>query len=133
MERIRTDRATLVKFGYTMGTAFLVIAALIMLRHRHDPTAFQVLSVAFFCAGLLLPALLKPVYIVWMRFAFVLAFINTRLLLALMFYGIFTPAALLLKLMGKDFLDRKFPGNKPTYWIAKPEAPVQRGEYEHQF
>ena len=37
-------------------------------------------------------AVLRPIYVGWMKFAFVLGWINTRLILGLFFYLILTPS-----------------------------------------
>ena len=47
--------------------------------------------------ALVLPMALKPVYKVWMRFGMVMGWINTRLILGIIFYTMFTPVALVLK------------------------------------
>lgn len=71
--------------------------------------------------GLLHPASLKPIYIVWMKFALVLGWINTRIILGLCFYVIFFPTSLLLKLFGFDPLRRKFDPKATSYRVnSKP-------------
>jgi len=89
--KISYDKKTLRKFGQMTGIVFLIITALFFLRHKHAavPTAF--------IAGVLLvsayarPSALRPVYAVWMKAAFILGWINTRVILVLLFYLVFTP------------------------------------------
>lgn len=76
---------------------------------------------------------LKPVYIIWMRFVFVLGWISARLLLLVVFYLVFTPTALIIRLFGKDLLDMKIDKNRPSYWHKKESKAFSRPDYERQF
>ena len=79
------------------------------------------------------PVSLKPVYIFWMRLAFILAWINTRLILSILFYLIFTPIGIGMRLFGGDLLDKKIDKNKESYWIKKEKAAFKQSDYERQF
>ena len=46
----------------------------------------------------------------------------TRILLVLLFHGMFTPLALLFRLIGRDALTRRRRPDRPSYWIPKPGA-----------
>ncbi|MCX5713524.1 MAG: SxtJ family membrane protein [Candidatus Omnitrophica bacterium] len=129
MEKLDLSKKGLKKFGITMGIAFLVIALLILIRHRHNPCPFFIVSALFFVLGVIFPSFLRPVYIFWMRLAYVLGWINTRLLLLAMFYLIFSPVGLFLRLMRIDPLKRAIDKEKDTYWIKKED----RVDYERQF
>ncbi len=129
----RTDIKSLRKYGVTMGVVLAVIGAVVLLKHRHNPAYFFIPSAAFLLAGLAAPVILKPVYIVWMRLALILGWINTRVLLALIFYLIFTPVGLLMHLFKADPLDLKFEHGKKGYWRVKENSPVDPRCYERQF
>lgn len=58
--------------------------------------------------GFAAPGTLNPVYRGWMKFAEVLAWINTRLLLGVVFYAMITPIGFLVRLFGHDAMERKF-------------------------
>jgi hypothetical protein len=74
--------------------------------------------------ALLLPASLGPVYRVWMRFADVLGWINTRIILGLVFFAVFFPIGLIMRLFN-DPMRRKMDQAIDTYRITstppKPE------------
>ena len=61
------------------------------------------------------------IYKGWMAFAKVLAFVNTRILLTLFFVVVIGPIAVFLKLIGKDFLERKI-GTQGSYWKLRESA-----------
>ena len=81
--------------------------------------------------GLIHPSSLKPVYIGWMRFASVLAFINTRIILGLIFFLIFLPMALTIRLFGSDAMHRKFDPNRSSYRNSSAER--KREDMEKPF
>jgi predicted membrane protein len=67
--------------------------------------------------GLLAPVSLRPVYIVWMKFALLLGRVTTPVILGVVFVTLFFPAALIFRMLGKDPMNRKFDKSKRTYRI----------------
>ena len=67
--------------------------------------------------ALLLPATLKPVYRLWMAFGHVAGWINSRIILAILFYLVIFPFGLLLRLVRKDPMARKFNRRASTYRV----------------
>ena len=56
--------------------------------------------------GLLWPRVIRPVYVGWMVLAFPIGWTVSQAMLAVMFYGLFTPIGLLFRLIGRDPLHR---------------------------
>lgn len=54
----------------------------------------------------------------WMTFARAIGWFNTRLMLIIIYFIVLAIPALLLKIIRKDLLDRKFSA-RSTYWIEK--------------
>lgn len=133
MEKLNLDRDNLKKFGIIMATVFLAIGLFLSLRHKHNPLPIYSVSLIFFMFSFVMPGFLKPVYILWMRLAFILSWINTRLLLSLIFYLIFTPIGLALKIFRVDLLDRKLDRCKESYWRKEEERDFKPSSYERQF
>lgn len=133
MDKIKTDKATLKKFGLTMAVCFAVITLIIFFRHKHSTAPTSAIALSFLLLGMGLPLSLKYVYIAWMRLAFILGWVNTRLLLCLIFYIIFSPVGLLMRLLRIDLLERKF--NRPcdSYWKPKEHKQFAPADYERQF
>jgi hypothetical protein len=61
----------------------------------------------------------------------ILGWVNTRILLGLVFYGLITPMGILFRLMGKDVMRRAFAQDSPTYRVIKQPRP--RGHMKFQF
>ena len=57
----------------------------------------------------------------------------TPVVLGLVFYLVFVPAGIMIRLMRKDILDRKFNINADSYWKAKEAAQDDLGRYERQY
>ena len=78
-------------------------------------------------AGVALSAGLRPrwfrgYYRFSTRLGFGVAKIVGHAVLGIFFFLILTPLGLLLRLLGKDLLQVKRPGNTATYWSAKKES-----------
>lgn len=91
-----------------------------------------------FISGVLLlslafsPLILKPVFNVWLRIAHVIGRVNTHILLFLIFVFIFMPVGLLMRLFGKDPMQRKI--KEETYWEPYEVAGIKdKSRYERQF
>lgn len=133
MDKLSYTRESLRKFGITMAAAFTVISLLIFLKHRHSAFPTGIISLVFLIFALALPQGLKPVYIFWMRLAVILSWINTRLILTVMFYLIFTPIGLCMRIFAADLLDKKISKGKDSYWIKKEAGEFDPKTYERQF
>jgi len=131
MENLNLEKSALSKFGMTMSVAFLIISGLFLFRGKHAVAVFALIfACLFFASRLFLPKSLKPVYIIWMHFAFILAWINTRIILIIMFYVILTPIGLFMRLFRKDLLERK--RRLQTYWKNK-DSTFNPLNYERRF
>jgi len=132
MEKLKTDKTALRKFGLTLAIAFLLISGLFFLRHKYDAAVYSLaISFLFVIMRLAPVVLLKPVYIAWMRFAAILGWINTRVILVILFYLIITPLGFLMRLFRVDLLERK--NSADTYWKKKEKAGLNRLDYERRF
>jgi hypothetical protein len=65
----------------------------------------------------------RVAYGYWMRFARALGRANALLLLTIVYIVLIGPAAIVLKIFGKDLLDRKA-GNGSTLWFEKAQEPL---------
>jgi len=83
--------------------------------------------------GMFARGALRPLYEGWMKLASGLAWLNTRLVLGVFFYLIFTPIGLVLRLSGKDLLNTKLDRQLPTYWIRRNNVPFDTGRYRRLF
>lgn len=126
-------RRTLRRFGLTVGTAFVVLGGISRLR-GHGPVGLGLLAVGaiLLVLAVILPQALRPIEKAWMGVAMVLSWINTRIILSVLFAVAFTPIGLVRRMLG-DPLDRKFRDGRSTYWLPHERKPAGRVTYERQF
>ena len=82
--------------------------------------------------GLVVPQAVRPLYVAWMVVVFPLGWTVSRVLLALLFYGLFTPIGLVFRMMGRDKLQRRFHADRDSYWAPKIQ-PTDVRSYLRQF
>lgn len=82
-----------------------------------------------FCGwGLVAPKTLAPVHSAWMRLAHVLGWINTCLMMSLVFYLLILPTGLVMRLLGRDPMKRGFDANVQSYRVESKPAPLENLE-----
>ena len=81
--------------------------------------------------GLAVPRAISPVYQGWMVIAFPIGWTVSKLVLGAMLYLMFTPVALVFRLIGRDALKLRR-RDSASYWEPKPGAKSGE-EYLRQF
>ena len=124
------DRQELRKFGFVFATGLVLIFGLFFPWVLEKPSPYWPWIVAAVFAGsaLILPQILKPVFLLWMKIGHVLGWINTRIILGVVFFIIFAPVALLMHLFGKDPMHRRLDKTASTYRINSEKLPRERME-----
>jgi len=115
--RIDATRPRLRKFGFLFGGIFLLIFVWNWYHAKPGLLLWGLTASVFFGVALLLPRILKVIYIPWMILANGIGFIVTHVLLAALFYIIITPLGLIKSLFGKDALNRGW--SAESYWIER--------------
>lgn len=69
----------------------------------------------------------------WMKFAHAVGWFNTRVLLTLVYFTIIAVPALVLKLIRKDLLNRRWDKQGSTYWREKESITHSVENAKHQF
>jgi hypothetical protein len=120
-------------------TALIVAGVLLSLAawnyHRGRMTVVAITGgagAALVVAGLLVPPLARAFHTFWMRVATLLGWVNSRILLGLMFYGVFTPYKLVGRLVGRDPLRRRGRA-QASYWIPRKATRQTREQFERTF
>jgi hypothetical protein len=68
----------------------------------------------------------------WMFLAGVLGYINSRILLSIMFYGVIMPYGWVMRLFGRNTMNRRGP-RAETYWIPRKRTRQTPAQFERQF
>ena len=124
------DKQELRKFGFIFATGLVLIFGLFFpwLLEKASPSWPWIVAAVFAGSALILPQILKPVFIAWMKIGHVLGWINTRIILGVVFFIIFAPVALLMRLFGNDPMHRRLDAAAKTYRINSEKLPRERME-----
>lgn len=100
----------------------------------HNATAAMVIgtmAVAIGVPGLIFPRMLKPVFVGWMILVFPIGWLVSRIILMVLYFGVFAPVGCVLRMMGHDPLRLKKP-DAESYWEEKTQQTSLR-RYLKQF
>jgi hypothetical protein len=117
--------AQLREFGFVLAGGLTLIFGILgpWLRHHPAPLWLWLLNSVLVILALLAPRSLDPLERLWMRLGLGLGAINSRILLTLMFYGIFTPMGVLMRARGHDPLRRRLDPAVASYRLPSPVRP----------
>jgi hypothetical protein len=108
------------------GLWLIVFGAIAAWRYWHGQTGTSTIVLAVAAAvvgvaGLMAPAVVRPIYSGWMIAAFPVGWTMSKIVMGLMFYLVFTPVGLVFRVMGRDPLKlrRTQPG---SYWTRRTNA-----------
>lgn len=121
MRKKKSKSQELREFGYLLGGMLILIFGVILpLLFDHilgqsiavfdmftTPIWPWLIACCFWMPAVIWPNFLQPFYSVWMKIGSVLGFINTRIIMLLMFYGMMLPIGLIVRLLGKNTMSRK--------------------------
>jgi hypothetical protein len=108
------------EFGLITGAIVAVLFGLLLpwLLDNALPLWPWILAAVLWAWAMLLPASLAPIYRGWLAFGHVMGWINTRIILGIMFYLLFLPVGLLMRLLGKDPMARSMDKTKVSYRVT---------------
>ena len=111
-------------FGFVFTVVFVVIALWPLLNDAPIRDWSIGLAIATLAISLIRPQLLAPFNNLWAKFGNVLHRIVNPVILGGIFFVVVTPTALILRLAGKDPLNRKVDKSVKSYWIKRePPGP----------
>ena len=134
IRNIKSEKSDLKKFGLLMGT-ILFLGSLYLLWKQQQTYAVGgfILAGVFTVLAFVGPVVLKPLQRAWMAMAVVMGFVMSRIIVAVIFYGMVTPIGLVGRLAGKKFLELKMDKAAVSYWIGRKQTKTEKSDYERQF
>lgn len=121
-------------FGVVVLAFGGLVSGVIYARSHGAIASWALLAVAALIAGVYyaVPATRQPIYLAWM-FAFLpLGMVMSLVLLAAIYFLIFTPIGLVMRLVRRERVPRQFDRRAKSYWIKRP-APRPPASYFRQF
>lgn len=110
------------KFGYLFAIVFFLLGISSFIITFYLRLVLFGLSFSFLAAALLNPSVLHPVNKLWMRFGLLLNKIISPLILAILFFGVFMPVGLILRIFRKDILNLRLNKSLKSYWIDSTQT-----------
>ena len=121
------------KTALLVGGVLLAIAAWNYHRGRMTVVViFGSLGALLVVAGLFAPPAARAFHTGWMKFAVALGYVNSRVLLTILFYGVFMPYGFISRLLGRDPLGRRKTGRQ-TYWTTRKVTRQSAEQFERLF
>ena len=121
------------KFGIGLSIILTILGTIQWIK------GISIFPIFYFGAGivltssLLLPAILKPLFITFSYIGFVLGWVMTRVILSVLFFLVITPIGLISRLLGKRYLQTDFKGKKTSYWKIHSEQDASMEHFEKQY
>jgi hypothetical protein len=107
-------------FGLIVGGIFALIGLWPLVRHGLPVRVWAlVLAGPLVLAAVVLPWSLRYPYRGWMFLGHCLGWVNSRILMTLMFYLVFTPAALVMRAIGRDAMSRRLDKSTASYRVVR--------------
>ena len=119
LEKIKNRKKELRQFGMTLGTIIPLLFGLILpwLWGYQFPLFPWLIGSLLWIVALTFPLSLQLLYRIWMKIATIMAFVNSSIILGIIFFIIVTPMGFIMTLLQYDPLKRKKLFNQETYRI----------------
>jgi len=117
--------AQLREFGFVLAGGLTVIFGILgpWLRHHPAPLWLWLVNSLLVILALQAPRSLRPLERLWTRLGLVLGAVNSRIILTLLFYGVFTPMGAVMRSRGHDPLRRRLDPAAASYRLPPQVRP----------
>ncbi len=122
-----SKKKTLKTFGYIWALIFFVVS------YTHDMNAiFLIISICFVLSASFYPKLYTKTHLfqLQVKFGNIMAKINFKVIMLILFFFVFTPIGIFLRLFKKDLLSKKLDKKKKSYFVSRKDQP---GSMSNQF
>ena len=112
--------------GFVFAAAAATVLGLVPWLRGASPRPWAVaVAAGFLLVACATPRWLRPLNRAWMAFGHVAHIVVSSVLMAVIFYGVVTPLAWMLRRMGHDLLRLRFEPHAATYWLERrPPGPA---------
>ena len=112
-------------FGLIWALIFLGIATYPILKDNTPRYWSLYISLGFLITSFVYPKLYKISYFyqVWIKFGDFIGKINSKIIIFILFYFLFLPIGILLKIFRKDLLGKRIDSSASSYFIDREKQP----------
>ena len=120
-------------FGQVFAVAFTVIGLWPLIRGGAPHLWALLIAAAFLTLAYLLPAVLRPLNVIWFRLGLLLGAVVTPVVMGLLYVTTFVPTSLILRLAGRDLLGLEREPGRASYWVARDPSGGAQSTMKRQF
>ena len=117
-------------FGLVFFFVFLIVGLWPLLNEGSFRIWSIIIAIIFFILGLMNSKLLTPLNILWFKFGMVLGSIIAPIIMGIVFFAVVTPTGIIMRIFGKDLLNKKYNNKSKSYWINREKS---KGTMKQQF
>ena len=128
------SRRELFIFGALFAAFFGLIGGLIWWKSESPTVAYVLWSIAGFITILFYAVrpIRKPIYLGWIYTVYPIGWVISHTAMAVIYYLVFTPIGVIMRLFGRDPMERRFDRSAASYWVEHDPA-GDPGRYFRQF
>ncbi len=120
------------KFGFFFSFIFFLLSLFFYVKSSLVLSySFIIFSIIFLAITIVKADILLPLNKLWMNFGILLGMIVNPIVMGLIFFGLFTPIAIFMRIKGRDELRIKVKEVK-SYWILRKDE-IQAESFKDQF
>lgn len=121
------------RFGLFFSIIFIVISFyFFFIEKLNIGIIFLIISILFFLISIFLPKSLYVLNLLWMRIGIIIGIIVNPVIVGLIYFLLFFPIGLIMKLYGRDELLINLK-NKKTFWYYKNRDRENLSSFKNQF
>ena len=117
-------------FGIVFFFVFVIVSLWPLINENSLRVWSIFVAIIFLILGLMNSKILKPLNILWFKFGKLLGFIIAPIVMGIVFFVVITPTGLIMKIIGKDLLNKRYNNKSKSYWINREKS---KGTMKQQF
>jgi len=119
-------------FGFIVSGGFTVVAFWPLVWRHEDPRVWAlILGVVLAAMAAIVPRALEPFHRVWMMLGERLGWVNSRIILSVVYYGVVVPVGLVRRVMGSDPMRRHFEPDAVSYKSTRARRPSSHMRHQY--
>ena len=109
-------------FGIVFFFVFLIVSLWPLINENPVRVWFSYIAIIFLILGLMNSNLLTPLNVLWFKFGKLLGSIVAPIVMGIVFFIVITPTGFIMRIFGKDLLNKKYNNKSKSYWINKEKS-----------
>lgn len=133
IRHLNKSRTALRNFTLALGILSMGLSALAWMKSNAVWPLWGVAGLILVLVAFGVPNLMMPFYVLIASVAAVIGYFLSRLILIVIFLILVTPISLIMRLIGKDPMQRRIDKKRSSYWIERPRISRSKTDYEKLF